>query len=144
PQPFNPPQAAAGATALKVSLSSPQRARVGSEFSVSVIAEVDTPASAVTTDVIYNPAYLEMTSARAGDLSRNAQFDSKNAPGRVMLSVQKQDGLRGRGPLATLTFRVKEKTNLPLWLGIGQVQASSLQGTEMPVSAAEPRSLEVE
>ena len=57
----------------------------------------------------------------AGDLAGNAQFNSQKAPGRVMLSAQKQDGLRGRGTFATLTFRVKEKTNLPLWLGIGQI-----------------------
>ncbi len=136
--------AASSGSPLRVSLSSPPKARLGSEFSVNVLTEIDMPASAIATDLIYNPAYLEVTTVRAGDLAGNAQFNSQKAPGRVMLSAQKQDGLRGRGTFATLTFRVKEKTNLPLWLGIGQIQASSLQGTEMPVSAAEPRSLEVE
>lgn len=144
PAAINQGQPAGASSPLKVSLNSPPRARNGSEFSVTVLAEIDTPASAVATDVIYNPAYLELVGAKAGDLARNAQFNSQNAPGRVSLTAQKQDGIRGRGPLAVLTFRVREKTSLPLWLGIGQLQASSLQGIEMQVSASEPRSLEVE
>ena len=149
-QPFVPspgapaPGAAASGTPLKLSLASPAKARVGQEFSVSVMAEIDTPASALATDIIFNPAYLEMTVARSGDLLRGAQFNSQNNPGRVSLTAQKQDGIRGRGPVAQLTFRVREKTSLPLWIGIGQLQASNQQGIEMPVSAAEPRSLEVE
>lgn len=144
PAAMNQGQPGGNASPLRVSLNSPPRARNGSEFSVTVLAEIDTPASAMATDVIYNPAYLELVNAKAGDLARNAQFNSQNAPGRVALTAQKQDGIRGRGPFAVLTFRVRDKTNLPLWLGIGQLQASSLQGTEMQVSASEPRSLEVE
>lgn len=144
PAAMNQGQPGGNASPLRVSLNSPPRARNGSEFSVTVQVEIDTPASAMATDVIYNPAYLELVNAKAGDLARNAQFNSQNAPGRVALTAQKQDGIRGRGPFAVLTFRVRDKTNLPLWLGIGQLQASSLQGTEMQVSASEPRSLEVE
>ena len=149
-QPFVPsrgaptPAATPGGAPLKASLSTPPKARVGQEFSVNVTADIDTPASALATDVIFNPAYLEMTSARAGDLARNAQFSSQNNPGRVALMAQKQDGMRGHGTFATIGFRVREKTSLPLWIGIGQLQASNTQGTEMPVAASEPKSLEIE
>ena len=50
--------------------------------------------------------------------------------------AQKQDGMRGHGTFATIGFRVRE-TSLPLWIGIGQLQASNTQGTEMPGGQSE-------
>ncbi len=134
----------AGAPAVQLSLAAPARARVGQEFSVNVQADISSPITQLSSDIIFNPAYLEVVGSRAGDLARNAQLNGQTLPGRVSITVNTSQGLSGRGVLAVIQFKVRDKTSLPLWVGIGQLQAGNASTPELPVMASEPRSLEVE
>ncbi|WP_137939948.1 secretin and TonB N-terminal domain-containing protein [Chitinivorax sp. B] len=137
---------ASGATG-KLDLTVPAKISAGQNFTLTLSLIPGKPLASATTELIYNPEFIEFISASPGEAAQAAtgfSLTPQTAPGRVSLNMVAPTGIAKGGQLVNMTFKAKTSTAIPLWLGIGQVRATDLQGNPVNLDSPAPRKMEFE
>ncbi len=106
------PPAAEG---ISLSWSGPSETRVGDQFKLALMMKSGSALKSVPMQLAFDPSALEVVSVTEGDFfrlgnGRSAFANHVNAPeGRISVGVSRsdQEGAKGQGELATITFRAR-------------------------------------
>ena len=62
-------------------------------------------------ELVYDPAIIQVTGVKAGQLAQNAVVDSNiTTPGRAVIGIVSSAGITGSGAVASVAFTAKAKT----------------------------------
>jgi hypothetical protein len=87
-------------------------------------------------ELVYDTTVLEVVNVEGGMMAGNALFESDiTSPGRVIVGMVSSGGITGDGPVAMITFNIKNKNAGSTSLVLESVAAhSSLDLSKLPVS----------
>jgi len=88
-------------------------------------------------ELAYDPAVLEATEVKAGELAKNAMVEyNLAAPGRLVVGVIDSSGMNGTGPVVTISFKVLDKRGTSAII-LETIQANDATTLiDMPVKAS--------
>lgn len=150
--PSNTAPTKTGNTGKGVALSwdSPQQAKVGEQFQVTIKAQADQPVSNLSFTLGYEPTTFSIIHIREGSLfkqhGKRSIFSSKIDPdtGRAFIYASRvgPQGVSGKGSVAVVTFSARAKrTKAPIV--INNPRAVSANGAKLPQPSSTPLLIKV-
>jgi general secretion pathway protein D len=134
------PAAAAPAAPLppaSISLSGPQQAQIGGQFTARVAMAAGTGATSATMEVVFDPALLEYVGQPGTEPTAVA------GPGRVRLRLAQPGAPVPGQPAGQITFRVVAKDAVQTALRVENAEAQDNAGNPVPAPAPAPQPLSI-
>ena len=119
----------------------------GFEFRINSIVKQDIKLMNLELD--FDPGKLEFLGATIGPLMSSSggtpQFDVKvENPGRLRLVAHNAGGAKGAGLLGTLSFKGKQASPEPVFIGFGGIYALDVAGNQVTIMSPDPRPVMVQ
>ena len=137
------PQAAAGAAPAaplppaSISLSGPQQAQIGGQFTARVAMAGGTGASSATMEVVFDPTLLEYVGQPGTEPTAVA------GPGRVRMRLAQPGATVPGQPAGQITFRVIAKDAVQTALRLENTEAQDNAGNPVPAPVPAPQPLSI-